>query len=554
MYNYKGKKWEKYRGRSDLERGVIMDKVVINTMYQVKDFLRFFYAPIIGQGNNLENNEHIAVLEKNKQFAKEYQFNNIDDLVNWSVRNNSIYTNSYFGLNTTNSHSRRTEDILTCYGIGLDYDKKDNSKVSIDYIQNKFNELGLYYNALIDSGHGYHVYILLEPTKDIELVTRVTKRICELTGADINACKPNQLLRLPGTYNVKDESEKKKVNIVYQDANPIRKNINKLARRFDILVNKTEEKKYIILKIPKCISNIIENGSKVGNRNADLQKIVISHRMRNIPLHKVLDIANTWNSNNNQKLNQNELEYQTKYIYENVKYVELGCNTCSMQDNCWNNTASQFDFPEDHKIINLAEQTTKYLKRSSRKGKKQMNGNQILVYSILKCHSDGLFKEELEKELTYKSRKKKINRVALSNPTLIKTLKELEENKFIEVELVGRKKLYKVKETKNKIELTYNVSFAAAFECVKGNISTDELRLYNYMRYLHNKEQRENPKAIKGNILQITQRDLAKDLDITQGRISQMIDNLLDEKLISIWYRGKSQNNGFEYYVYRLNY
>ena len=48
--------------------------------------------------------------------------------------------------------------------------------------------------------------------------------------------------------------------------------------------------------------------------------------------------------------------------------------------------------------------------------------------------------------------------------------------------------------------------------------------------------------------------DLANDLDVTQGRISQMIENLLDEKLLGIWYRQMSKNNGFDYNIYRLNY
>ena len=114
--------------------------------------------------------------------------------------------------------------------------------------------------------------------------------------------------------------------------------------------------------------------------------------------------------------------------------------------------------------------------------------------------------------------------------------------------------MYKLINTRNKVELTYNISFGATFECVKGNISTDELRLYNYMRYLQHKEQRENPKALKGNLFQMTQRDIAKDFGTTQGGISQMINNLLEEKLISIWYRQTSNNNGFDYYVYTLNY
>ncbi|WP_039233015.1 hypothetical protein, partial [Clostridium novyi] len=75
-----------------------------------------------------------------------------------------------------------------------------------------------------------------------------------------------------------------------------------------------------------------------------------------------------------------------------------------------------------------------------------------------------------------------------------------------------------------------------------------------YMRYLHNKQQREEPKGLKGNLFQFKQIDLAKDLGVTQPRISDMINNLLEEKIISIWYRQPSKFNGFDFYIYRLNY
>ena len=183
-----------------------------------------------------------------------------------------------------------------------------------------------------------------------------------------------------------------------------------------------------------------------------------------------------------------------------------------------------------------------------------MNGNDLLVYGILKNHADGLFREEIIEVLTYKNKRKKIETVVLSKNTLTDTLKSLEENRFITVKMIGKRKFYKINEIRTKVELTYNISIGATYEAIKGTITTEELRLYNYMRYLHNKEQRENPKALNGNLFQVNQSDLAKDLGVTQGRISVMINNLLDEKLLDIWYRQPSQNNGFEYYIYRLNY
>ena len=74
------------------------------------------------------------------------------------------------------------------------------------------------------------------------------------------------------------------------------------------------------------------------------------------------------------------------------------------------------------------------------------------------------------------------------------------------------------------------------------------------MRYIQHKEQRENPEALKGNLLQITQTDLGNGFGVSQQRISQMIENLMQEKIISPYYRGKSKNNGFDFYIYRLNY
>lgn len=92
------------------------------------------------------------------------------------------------------------------------------------------------------------------------------------------------------------------------------------------------------------------------------------------------------------------------------------------------------------------------------------------------------------------------------------------------------------------------------YECIKGNISTDELRFYNFMRYIQHKEQRENPEALTGNLLQISQKELGKEFGVTQQRVSKMIENLMKEKIISPYYRGISKNNGFEFYIYRLNY
>ena len=297
-----------------------------------------------------------------------------------------------------------------------------------------------------------------------------------------------------------------------------------------------------------CIVERIQNGSKEHCNNADLQKIVVELRHKNKSLEHVKHIAKEWNVKNEVSWSASELEYQVEKMYSDLITVNFGCDSCSKREECVAINCSNFIYNEDEKVLDMTESDMKYLKKSKRKGVRTMEGSELVVYGILKNHIEGLSREELIGELTYKKK------CLFSKNTLTKILNNLEDNKFIECETINKLKFYKIKETRSKVELKYRISYAATYECIKGHITSDELKLYNFMRYLHHKEQRENPQALKGNLFQMTQIDIAKELGVTQQRVSQMINSLLEEKIISPYYRGKSKNNTYEYYVYRLNY
>ena len=74
------------------------------------------------------------------------------------------------------------------------------------------------------------------------------------------------------------------------------------------------------------------------------------------------------------------------------------------------------------------------------------------------------------------------------------------------------------------------------------------------MRYLHNEQHRLGLAKHKGNLFQITQEELAVKMGIQRERVTVMINNLLEEEIISIWHRGKIENSPCWYNVYRLNY
>ena len=532
----------------------MMDK--IDKQYELKKFLMRAFKGAIVEGNNLKENEYIRILRLSKKNDEEFQnidfFKNIDDVVDFCTSKKCLSCNTYFTLATTNAESGQAKDLKKAYTLGFDFDKKDYPKgFNHKDVLNRFRDINLKYHMIVDSGHGYHVYVFLEETDDLERVNKVTKAIATKIGSDLGATKITQVLRVPCTYNTKDKRKMVKV-IHMEDISHKRYDIDNLHKRFCYEEELGEDVNTRYLhnntNMKPCVVEVIQNGSKEHCNNLDLQKIVIELRHRNKSLEHVKHITSEWNVKNEISWSKNELEYQTEKMYKDLLTTDFGCANCSKREECTAINHSNFEYNEDEKILDMTESDMRYLKKSKRKGVRTMEGSELVVYGILKNHIEGLSREELIGELTYKKK------CLFSKNTLTKILNNLEDNKFIKCETVNKFKLYKVVETKSKIELKYRVSYAATYECIKGHITTDELRLYNFMRYLHHKEQRENPQALKGNLFQMTQIDIAKELGVTQGRVSQMLNNLLEEKIISPFYRGKSKNNGFEYHVYRLNY
>lgn len=524
---------------------------LLDKQYKIKRFFKLLYR-------GFEEGEYIRVFQdNNKDYKKVSFFSNIDDLVQFSTSKYIRYNNTYFTLATTDGTGGATENLKYRYFLGFDFDKKDQDQGfnHVD-ILNRFRDAKIHYHALIDSGNGYHVYVCISKTSDFEKVQEVQKALCDKLGADKNAIKSTQVLRIPYTMNVKHS--KKQVNIIYsEDRNGNKFKPYDIEFLYKMNCNKCkevhkEQTQYTMnsTNIPKCIEKILLNGSEEGQRYEDLQRIIVLLRQRQKSQEEIKIVCKEWADKSGFDDN---LDYRIDNIYNNLNYIKLECKECEYKTECYKCVVSDFEYKEGEKLIKFSEKELSKCK-GKRKGK-TMKANDLLIYSILKLHIDGLTKEEILKELTYKSRRKKVETVALGDRTLRDTLKSLEENGFIEVKTMAKnKKLYKIIDTTSSIDLQLNISFSATMECIKGSISTEEYQMYCYMRYLHHKEQREEPKALKGNLFQVNEVELADHFGVTQQRISQMIINLIEEKLLSMWYRQESKNNGFIYNVYRLNY
>lgn len=533
-----------------------MNSKKIDRMSKLKKFIMRIYEPALIPGNNLQDNEYLRILSFKDDVPCVDFFKNIDDMIDFCLTSKMDYRNVYFSLATSNGQSGELKNLLNAYVIGFDFDKKKLPEgFNHKDIINRFRDIKLKYHALVDSGHGYHVYVLIEKCDDLKKISSIMKSVAEKIGSDPDATITTQIMRLPLTYNCKEKERRKLVRIIFLEDKEIlnRYTVDYLYDKYCTKKIKRESVNVEYLRkdtnIKPCVQSILENGSAEGCNNKDLQKIVVELRYRNKTMAHIKALADEWNLKNKVMWSERELKYQLEYMYKNLYYTEYNCDGCNMKNECKRASFSDFIFTEDTNTVQMSESHMKYLKKSNRKGVKVMEGNDLVIYTILKNHSDGLTREEIIKEITYK------DKCLLSKNTLSKALKSLEDNGFIEVTNIGRHKLlYKLKEIRSNVELKYLVSFSVTYECIKGNISTDELKLYNFMRYIQHREQRETPGTLTGNLLQISQKELGKEFGVTQQRISKMIENLMVEKIISPYYRGKSKNNGFEFYIYRLNY
>lgn len=503
----------------------------------------------------LEAGEYITIVRINDSKTEEIRCKTIDEVVNYCARKDKYFYNTYYTLSTTDGLGRATSNLKSRACLCWDFDKKDlGQDFNVKDILHLFKSIRLYYHAIIDTGHGYHVYVFIEPTTDLEAVEAVQKAVAIRLNADIKATLKTQLMRLPGTVNIKDNN-KLPVKIVYLADDEKIKRLPIAHYQYNYVTERYKTNNTNISwamrddRLPQCVRDILERGSKIGERNADLQILVVALKRLGKSEAEIRAIVSEWLENTEK---MEDLDYQLHYMYENLYNGCLNCKDCPHRSECY--VRETVVKPPDYPVLKIPDRDLLKIKNSriKKKGKKYMNGNMLIIYSILLRHNKGLFKDELTEELTYKNPEKGIKaKCCMSDKTIRTTLKELEENGFIVVTTIDRKKFYKAKPNYVKDDMKTEISYLAALQCIKGCISTQELELYCYIKYLNKmapKKKGQDPYSIY-----INQEGLANVLGIDQSRISKMIKNLLNEKLMSIDYRSKSSNNNFMYNVYLLN-
>ncbi|WP_288679290.1 hypothetical protein [uncultured Clostridium sp.] len=130
----------------------------LDKKYKVKKFLK-----VIFRGIDF-NRETIRTFQASKDgaYKKASFFKDIDELVDYSVNKYTKFNNTYFNLATVSGESGATKDLLYRYCLGFDFDKKDlGEEFNHKDIVNLFKKLKIYCHCIVDSGNGYHAYIII---------------------------------------------------------------------------------------------------------------------------------------------------------------------------------------------------------------------------------------------------------------------------------------------------------------------------------------------------------------------------------------------------------
>lgn len=509
--------------------------------------------------------EDIRLLDVKKEYSKPYFYNDIDSIINRTFSNKHCWNNQYFQLQTVSKGCNKgTADAREyAYCIAFDFDNhakeiEQRGKITVKDIVNKFIDNKIFCHCIVDTGNGYHAYIMINKTADFDKVQSVHKVLCNRLGSDVNAIKPTQVLRIPYSMNVKDfPKEVKIVHLEPYNSTMFRAydidflykmNVEKQLEEVRTLENNDDTtSKYVLnsCNIPHCIAEKIENGSEEGDRYFDLCNIVVALRGCNKPLSQIKEVVKEWSL----KSNYNEGLSKVDHIYEKKQHLELSCSNCKNKSNCFNIVIADFNFDESYPINIFENKVLKNTKKG--KGKSVMTNNEFFIYTVLKNNKEGLYRSEIEQLITIKKKKK----CRLSRPTLLKALEGLADKGYVTVEKCNSKTgdFYKLVKLRCKIEETVQVSYLATVMCIFDNISTEELKFYHFLRYLHAEQQRDNTKALKGSLFQMNQKLIAEKYGVTQPQVSKLIESLLDAHLLDIYYRGTSKNNGYDYNVYKLN-
>jgi len=171
-----------------------------------KDFLKRIF-------NGLTGYVEIRIIPpKGKEGSGVQQFfmpvgaalDDIDGLFSGIQPTNAAGDGIHFGVHPRLSPKGTADQVTHCRVVMADLDFKDLPRETFELKVGKMAELGLAPSMAVESGHGIHLYWILNTATAVTKVKPVIESVGKYLGGD-PISDASRTLRLPGTYNTKEE-------------------------------------------------------------------------------------------------------------------------------------------------------------------------------------------------------------------------------------------------------------------------------------------------------------------------------------------------------------
>lgn len=445
-----------------------------------EEFIKSFYKNLSGL---------IEIREISEGKAESLFFKNAAELLEYDPPADK---NIYIGMFTRKRKKGRKEDIKQTQALWLDFDDKD-SFYSFEYLVN-INKLPEP-TAVINSGHGYHVYYKLDKPAGRELEP-VLKELARKTAADTRAAELARIMRLPATMNVKEPDQPVKCEVLKLNNKSYK--LKKIAALLGVkakAMEKATDKAELVaeslgidykgiksqVNLP-CIKSIME-GVGEGQRNWALGRITMY--LRNVlgfSQRKSFKVVRVWNLKNDPAQRESDLKSSFK-TYWHSDYNLLGCqipdqpdlqqilNSHCDKEGCIRMTGRI----KNNKSIVKDKSTDSFYNNRIIKRIDKLHGTALIIYSVLEKHEEGLTVDRATEIID------------ISTDYFRKRVKELIKLGFVEVKKGNRrqgiKDLYKIKRQGTYGTGRTSISYGAVIAAANNIISPAQYKVYLLLKW-----------------------------------------------------------------------
>jgi len=185
------------------------------TQETVREFLEVLFLPDLG-GSFIE----VRFIKPGHVLPIFYE--SVDQLLNAMPEDVAGQNgfNVYFGVCLRSRRGGTKDAIKIVRCLWADLDAKDFSGGKPEALK-RLQEFAFPPTVIVDSGHGYHAYWLLKESEeitgpaDVARIEAHLKALASALGADPSAAELAHILRVPGTFNLKDPSAPVPVTVIH---------------------------------------------------------------------------------------------------------------------------------------------------------------------------------------------------------------------------------------------------------------------------------------------------------------------------------------------------